>query len=169
MDNDSSHSIAVTVEAEAWHAAVTDPEGLSRRVVGRVLVEEAEAAGEVSVLLADDARLRALNRDWRGQDRPTNVLSFPIDDGLAGAAPVPDGPPRILGDIAVALETVRAEAVAEGKPLDHHLTHLLVHGTLHLLGYDHEEDAAAAAMESRETELLAGLGVADPYRPEAVT
>lgn len=155
MDSDSSHSIAVTVEAEAWHAAVTDPEGLSRRVVGRVLTLEA-MAGEVSVLLADDARLQALNRDWRAVDRPTNVLSFP-----SGDAP-------FLGDLALALETARAEAAAEGKPLDHHLSHLLVHGTLHLLGYDHEEDAAAEAMESRETELLAALGIADPYRLEAV-
>ncbi len=74
-----------------------------------------------------------------------------------------------MGDIAVALETARAEALAEGKPLDHHLSHLLVHGTLHLLGYDHEGDEGeAVAMERRETELLAGLGVADPYRPEAV-
>lgn len=166
MDSDSSHSIGVTVEAEAWHAAVTDPEGLSRRVVGMVLSEEA-IAGEVGVLLADDARLRALNRDWRAVDRPTNVLSFPADDP-PGFRPAEGGPPRVLGDIAVALETTRSEAAAESKALAHHLSHLLVHGTLHLLGYDHEEEEAAEAMESRETELLAGLGIADPYRPEAV-
>jgi probable rRNA maturation factor len=168
MDNDSSHTIAVTVEAEAWRTAVTDPEGLSRRVVGLVLTEE-RSPGEVSVLLADDARLHELNRGWRGKDRPTNVLSFPAGDPVGATAAVPGGPPRLLGDIAVALETARAEALAEGKPLDHHLSHLLVHGTLHLLGYDHEGDEGeAVTMERRETELLAGLGVADPYRPEAV-
>jgi probable rRNA maturation factor len=162
MDNDSSsHLIEVTVEAEAWHTAVTDPEQLCRRVIAAVLAREGVGAGaEVSVLLADDARLRALNRAWRGKDAPTNVLSFP-----AGSDP---RMPALLGDIAVGFQTVRREAQAEGKALGDHLGHLLVHGTLHLLGYDHEEDRAADEMEAREVELLAGLGIADPYgRAEA--
>lgn len=171
MDNDSSHTIEVTVEAEAWHTAVTDPEGLCRRVVAATLEEEAEAAAglcggraaEVSVLLTGDATIRALNRDYRGKDAPTNVLSFPTEGDLPPGA---EGP-ALLGDVAVAFETTRREAEAEGKPLHHHLTHLLVHGTLHLLGYDHEEEGEAEAMEAREVAILARLGVPDPYRAEA--
>jgi probable rRNA maturation factor len=165
MDTDSSsHLIEVTVEAAAWHTAVTDPEHLCRRVIGAVLAQEGVGAGaEVSVLLADDARLRALNRAWRGRDAPTNVLSFPAEPGTRSVS----GTPTLLGDIAVGFETVRCEAEAEDKALSDHLGHLLVHGTLHLLGYDHEEDHAAETMEAREIELLAGLGITDPYRPEA--
>jgi probable rRNA maturation factor len=165
MDNDSSHLIEVTVEAEAWRAAVTNPEALCRRVIAAVLAQEvAKVEAEVSVLLADDARVRSLNRAWRGKDSPTNVLSFPAESDAPGAVPGP----VLLGDVVVALETARHEAEAEGKTLADHLSHLLVHGALHLLGHDHEEDAEAEAMEVLETKLLAGLGVADPYRLEAV-
>jgi probable rRNA maturation factor len=167
MDNDSSHSIEVTVEAEAWRKAVTDPDDLCRRAVAAVLARDGAALGtgvEVSVLLTDDAQVRTLNRTWRGKDSPTNVLSFPSEPGH----PPQPGLPVLLGDIAVALETTCREAEAEGKPVADHLTHLLVHGALHLLGWDHEEDAAAERMEALETEILAGLGVADPYRTEAV-
>jgi probable rRNA maturation factor len=162
MDSDGSHQIEVTVEADAWRTAVTDPETLCRRVIAAVLAREvATPAAEVSVLLADDARVRSLNRTWRGKDSPTNVLSFPAESGpVLGAIPGP----VLLGDVVVALETARREAEAEGKPLADHLSHLLVHGTLHLLGHDHEEDAEAEAMEALEAKLLADLGVADPYR-----
>jgi probable rRNA maturation factor len=165
MDSDSSHSIEVTVEAPAWHSAVTDPERICRQAVRAVLGREARivAAAEVGVLLADDARVRALNRDYRGQDRPTNVLSFPTGEVTA---PVPGGP-VLLGDVVVALETTRQEAGRDGKALGDHLAHLVVHGTLHLLGHDHEDDGEAEAMEALERELLAGLGIADPYRVEA--
>jgi probable rRNA maturation factor len=111
-------------------------------------------------MLADDARIRELNRRWRGQDKPTNVLSFPA----------PEGPPddaRFLGDIVLAFETVEQEARAEGKPLEHHLAHLAVHGALHLLGYDHERDSDADAMEQRERLILARLGIPDPYASAA--
>jgi probable rRNA maturation factor len=167
MDNDSSHSIEVTVEAEAWHEAVTDPDHLCRRAVAAVLERDGTIAGaevEVSILLTDDVQVRSLNRAWRGKDSPTNVLSFPADSG----DPPQPGLPVLLGDIAVALETTRREAEAEGKPAADHLTHLVVHGTLHLLGWDHEADEAAERMEALETEILAGLGIADPYRTEAV-
>jgi probable rRNA maturation factor len=119
----------------------------------------------VSILLTGDDRLRELNHDFRGQNRTTNVLSFPAGEPVptlraSGVFP--------LGDIAVALETAAREARVEGKTLDDHLMHLIVHGTLHLLGYDHEQDAEEAErMERREVEILAGLGVADPYRVEA--
>jgi probable rRNA maturation factor len=164
MDSDSSHTVAVTVEAEVWLAAVTDPDQLCRRAVAAVLARETKVPVEVSILLADDAVVAALNRDYRGQDRPTNVLSFP-----AGASDWPGTPePALLGDVIVAFETTRREAETEGRRLGDHLTHLLVHGTLHLLGYDHESDDEAETMEAREVELLAMLGVADPYRAGAV-
>ncbi|HEX6015992.1 MAG TPA: rRNA maturation RNase YbeY [Geminicoccaceae bacterium] len=169
MDSDSSHGIEVTVEAEAWRTTVTDPEHLCRRAVAAVLAREAVTADvEVSVLLANDRRIRELNLAYRGKDSATNVLSFPAgEDGVAASAPG-TARPVLLGDIAVALETTVREAAAAGKPAADHLVHLLVHGALHLLGHDHEEDEQAERMEAREVELLASLGVADPYRAEAV-
>jgi probable rRNA maturation factor len=161
MDSDSSHTIEVTVEAEAWRAAVTDPERLCRRAAAAALAGEPGTPAEVSVLLTDDARISRLNGRYRGREGPTNVLSFPT-----GGAP-PPGPaaaPRLLGDVVVALETTRREAADEGRQVADHLAHLVVHGTLHLLGYDHEAVAEAERMEAREIELLAGLGIADPYR-----
>jgi probable rRNA maturation factor len=159
MDCDSSHIIEVTVEAHAWRTAVTEPEQLCRRTVSAVLAREVSAPVELSVLLADDRRVAALNRDYRGKDRPTNVLSFPAQGpSLTDAAA-----PRLLGDVVVALETTRREAVAQGRSVADHVAHLVVHGTLHLLGYDHEADDEAEMMEAREIELLAGLGIADPY------
>jgi len=165
MDSDSSHSIEVTVETAAWHSAVTDPDQLCRRAVAAVLQQEPAVADgvEVSVMLADDDRVQVLNREFRGQDRPTNVLSFPTGE-LACTVP---GRPVLLGDIVLALETARREADRDGKPLGAHVMHLVVHGTLHLLGYDHEEDVEADLMEAREIAVLAGLGVADPYAMEA--
>lgn len=165
MDSDSSHSIEVTVETAAWHSAVTDPDQLCRRAVAAVLQQEPAVTDdvEVSVMLTDDERVQALNREYRGQDRPTNVLSFPTGE-LASPTP---GRPVLLGDIVLALETARREADRDGKALGAHVTHLVVHGALHLLGYDHEEDTAADLMEAREIAILGGLGVADPYAPEA--
>ena len=119
----------------------------------------ADGTVELSILLTDDARQRALNRDHRGKDSSTNVLSFP-----AGFAP-PAGP-RPLGDLSLALETVQRESVDQGKTLADHTSHLVVHGVLHLLGYDHGTDAQAAAMEGLERRILSGLGVADPYGDE---
>jgi probable rRNA maturation factor len=173
MDSESSHTIEVTAEAESWHAAVTDPLGTARRAVEAALAGARAAIGseplppvEVSVLLADDARVRELNRVWRGVDRPTNVLSFPARE--PGEPWPADGTnPAHLGDVAVALETVLREAAAEGKAPGDHLAHLVVHGTLHLLGHDHDADAEADAMEALEVRVLAGLGVADPYRDDA--
>jgi probable rRNA maturation factor len=115
------------------------------------------AEGEVSVLLTDDAALRDLNRTWRGLDQPTNVLSFPA------AKPVNKPGGAELGDIAIAYETLAREAAADGKPFLHHLAHLAVHGFLHLLGYDHQTDSQADAMEGLERAALARLDIADPY------
>jgi probable rRNA maturation factor len=125
---------------------------------------ESGAPGEgsdVSLCLADDAALRALNLSWRGIDKPTNVLSFPAALGRPGEA-------TMLGDIALAYETLAREAEDLGVSLADHYRHLLVHGFLHLVGYDHETDAEAERMEALETRILARLGVADPYAREVV-
>ncbi len=112
------------------------------------------AGTSVTILLSNNAKLRALNRSFRGKDKPTNVLSFaPADD------------PASLGDLAMAFQTVKSEARAQKKNLGDHAAHLAMHGTLHLLGYDHEKPSEARRMEALEIELLATLGIADPYRP----
>lgn len=114
-------------------------------------------AAEVSVLLSDDATIAGLNARWRGKAAPTNVLSFPsVEAGKLASS-------KVVGDIILAYETCVREAVDESKTLSDHLTHLAVHGALHLVGYDHENDADAAVMEALECRVLAALGVADPY------
>jgi probable rRNA maturation factor len=147
--------IDVIVEASSWSA---DAEATARRV----LAEAAAAIGAdfrnhaVALLLTDDAAVRRLNAQWRGIDKPTNVLSFPPAPGGAGDV-------KSLGDIAIAYETTAREAQAEEKPFADHLAHLCVHGFLHLMGYDHESEAQAETMESLERVILARLGVPDPY------
>jgi probable rRNA maturation factor len=152
----------VLVTADCWQD-VPDAEAVILRAVA-VASEAADAdtgAAELAVMLTDDAGIRTLNNNWRGIDKPTNVLSFPA---LQPTAPVgDDDPPRMLGDIAIAYETLRREADDEAKPFDHHLSHLVVHGFLHLIGYDHETDEEAEAMEALEKEILAQLGIPDPY------
>jgi probable rRNA maturation factor len=113
---------------------------------------------ELCIHLADDQHVRALNARWRGLDQPTNVLSFPA------VAPAEIGRLRLLGDVVLAFETVAREAADEGKPLADHYRHLVAHGFLHLIGFDHDNDADAERMEAMETRILAQLGVADPYR-----
>jgi probable rRNA maturation factor len=154
----------IQVESELWAAR---PE--AQTIVRDALMAAARArassgkAGEVSVVLTDDDRIRKLNRDWRGIDKPTNVLSFPAQL-LPGRL---DSAPALLGDIVIAYETTAREARAEGKPFAHHLAHLAVHGFLHLLGYDHDSDEEAEAMERLEADILARLRVPDPYLTRA--
>jgi len=148
--------IEVEIEAEAWTEALPDAEAQVRRAVEAALrAGTAEDAGLV-VLLADDRTVQHLNSRFRAKDRPTNVLSFPA----------PESARPHLGDLVLAFGVCRAEAEAQGKPLAHHLTHLAVHGALHLLGRDHENDAEAEAMEAEERTILASLGVPDPYRDD---
>jgi probable rRNA maturation factor len=152
----------VLVVAECWQTE-PDAEAIIQRAVA-VAVEIADAGlgeAELAVMLTDDAGIRTLNCNWRGIDKPTNVLSFPAlpPTGPSG----PDDAPRMLGDIAIAYETTRKEADDEQKPFDHHLSHLAVHGFLHLIGYDHETDGDAETMETLEQEILAQLGIPDPY------
>ncbi len=126
---------------------------------------------EISLLGCDDRRIAELNADFRGKPQPTNVLSWPSDERGADRdggtprrpRPGPEGMPEELGDIAIAYETCEREAAAQGKPLKDHVTHLLVHGTLHLLGYDHVRDGDAALMEGLEARVLDGMGIANPY------
>lgn len=143
--------IDVRVDREAWKAALgADPVRFARRVLRACAAAEG-ADGDVSVAFSDDETVAALNGQWRGKDKPTNVLSFPTAGG------------GDLGDIILALETVETEADAQGKTIAAHAAHLLTHGFLHLLGYDHEQDAEAEDMEAREREIMAALGFADPY------
>jgi probable rRNA maturation factor len=152
----------VLIVADSWQSE-PDADGVIQRAVA-VAAEMADADtvdAEIAVMLTDDAGIRTLNSNWRGIDKPTNVLSFPAlrPTRVAGA----DDIPRMLGDIAIAYETARREADDEQKPFDHHLSHLTVHGFLHLVGYDHETDDQAEAMEALEIEILAQLGIPDPY------
>ena len=156
------HAIDVAIEDARWEDALPDLESFVIRAVAAGLAAAPDSpAGpvEVSVLLADDATVQDLNRTWRGKDKPTNVLSFP-----AAPQPVPAGAATPLGDVVLAYDTLVRESAEQSKPLAHHLAHLLVHGTLHLLGQDHETgDADADAMEALEVAALATLGVPDPY------
>ena len=137
----------VTAAAERAVRATTSQGGL----------ETAEA--EISLVLADDGLVQRLNRDFRGKDRPTNVLSFALTEG----DPAPSAGTLMLGDVVLAFETVAREAREQSKALQDHMLHLVIHGVLHLMGYDHESVAEARTMERMETQILATLGIADPY------
>lgn len=145
--------IEVEIEDEAWTAALPDAVAVVERAAAAAL---GAVEGDVVVLLTDDAAVREINGRYRDRDQPTNVLSFPAAESAA---------PH-LGDLMLAHGVCAAEARAQGKTLSDHLTHLVVHGVLHLLGRDHEADEEAEAMEAEERSLLASLGVADPYRPD---
>lgn len=158
--------IEPVIEAEGWSEAF-DPEKLAQ-----VCIEEAARAREgvpksdceVCVIFTEDTHMRDLNRDWRKIDKPTNVLSFPAP---RAPGPMPVAP---LGDIFLGLETVKREAVEQGKSFHDHAAHMIVHGFLHLIGYDHMSEAEAEAMEGEEIAVLARLGIGNPYegdwRPE---
>ncbi|MCH7554789.1 MAG: rRNA maturation RNase YbeY [Proteobacteria bacterium] len=168
--------IVVDAPCPAWRAALADCDALCRDAALAALaaapvaavVEGSGAVIEIGIRLTDDAEARGLNQRYRGIDAPTNVLSFPITDCAPGVAPPPPprGPPLALGDVVLAFQTIRDEAEAQGKTLADHVGHLVVHGVLHLVGYDHLDDDQAAVMEHIETVVLAELGVANPYEAD---
>jgi probable rRNA maturation factor len=152
----------VLVTANCWQDVPGAEAVIHRAVAAAAEMADADTGdAELAVMLTDDDGIRTLNQNWRGIDKATNVLSFPAlqPTGAVG----PDDAPRMLGDIAIAYQTTRREADEEQKPFDHHLSHLAVHGFLHLIGYDHESDGEPEAMESLEREILAQLGIPDPY------
>ena len=149
-------AVDIGVESPLWKAQRGADAMLRRALAAAAALVPSD--GELAVVLTDDAAIRALNRDWRGKDAATNVLSFPAKEAR------PDRrAPRLLGDIVIAYETVAREVAADGKPFMHHLAHLAVHGFLHLVGYDHEANGDADAMEGLEIAILARLDVPDPY------
>lgn len=173
-DPDSpSLNVIVRIEDEAWLHDLPDAHALSSDAALATLTNSPSGCAgnaesiEVSVLLTSDAAVQNLNRDYRGQDRPTNVLAFEADkpEDEATAA----GVPLLLGDVVLARETLLREAKAQGKAPADHLRHLVVHGALHLLGFDHQAEAEAERMEAAEIAILAVLGIADPYAPARPT
>jgi probable rRNA maturation factor len=162
MPAETGPAISVRMQARRWREA-GDLASLRARIGEAVAAALALApvrpmpGAELSLLLTDDRRIRVINRDWRGFDKPTNVLSFPA----APVERVADSP--VLGDVVIAYETVAREAEAEGKRFADHVSHLVIHGLLHLLGEDHETEEEAQRMEALETAALARLGIADPY------
>ena len=156
--------IACRIEDPSWQAL--DLETLAQTATAATLAHlSLDREGiEVSVLATSDAEVAALNDEFRDKLTPTNVLSWPAQDLQPPDAPHPDPDGTLsLGDIAFAYETCAREAAEQGKDFAHHVTHLMVHAVLHLLGYDHIDDAKAAYMEALETEILGNLGIPDPY------
>jgi probable rRNA maturation factor len=162
----SGLGIALAIEDEAWAAPpfAVDAHALEQ-LVRRAIASAFAGAGidpsvetELGVTLTGDDEVRALNAEWRGKNKPTNVLSFPLADLGEGEAPGP-----MLGDLVLARQTVLAEAALEAKAPADHVSHLVVHGTLHCLGYDHVDAEDADEMEALEIEILKGLGIEDPY------
>ncbi|HUB96429.1 MAG TPA: rRNA maturation RNase YbeY [Stellaceae bacterium] len=162
----SEITVAITLASRRWRAALPGAkavaEAAARAALKRVYRGRVPAGGvELSLVLGDDPMVRGLNRQWRGQDRPTNVLSFATGERPRAERPL------LLGDVVLAYETVRRESLEQMKPLADHLAHLVTHGVLHLVGYDHEAASEARRMETLERRILAELGVPDPYGARA--
>ena len=168
--------IGITIRDGAWRKALPEARRVTRKAALAALALTADPpAHELAIVLADDALLRALNKAYRGVDKATNVLAFGYAGGEpsgahgapgahgAHGAPGAHGADDILGDVVVALESARAEADEAERSLQAHLSHLVIHGVLHLLGYDHDTDRNAEAMEDLEIQALAGIGIANPY------
>lgn len=148
----SAIELDLRIAESAWHE-IGDGERLCRRALEAGRAAAGGAGGALALLLTGDAQMQALNRDWRGRDKPTDVLSFPADDMAAG----------FLGDIALGHGVCARDAAAHDRDLPAHLAHLVIHGLLHLYGYDHMDDTEAARMQALESEALARLGLPDPY------
>ena len=150
--------VEVLVNSVRWQGAAKMRSMMRRALAKAAAATLAKTPAEIAIILTDDKAIRLLNRDWRGTDAATDVLSFPSKNA--------EFDPH-LGDIVLAFETIAREARAEHKPFDHHVAHLVVHGFLHLVGYDHERADDAEAMERVEREILQGLAIPDPYRPRS--
>ena len=148
--------LEISIDDKGWKSVA------SLRTIARAAVKAALKDDDVSVsvLFTGDSEIMEVNAQWRGKANATNVLSFPV----SATTPVPDGEPRPIGDIVLAYGVIAREAEEQKKTVANHVAHLIVHGTLHLLGYDHEDDGEAAMMEAREIEILTGLGIENPYR-----
>jgi probable rRNA maturation factor len=157
-DGTVSVDIDISVEAGNWPDEASLTRLVDRAVAAAFAETRVAGPSELSVVFSDDSHIQKLNAGWRGKDKPTNVLSFPAFP-VAQGAPLPP----MLGDIVLAAETVAREAALEDKPVENHITHLVIHGLLHLLGYDHETDTEAEAMEAIERAALARLAIPDPY------
>jgi probable rRNA maturation factor len=155
--NEVGPRIEVMVRSARWKMRPRSA-ALIRKAVAAAARAVSTPPAELAIVLTDDSAIRTLNRNWRGHDTPTNVLSFPSLEGGRGTAAA-----RHLGDIVIAYQSTAREAVAERKPFAHHLAHLAVHGFLHLVGFDHDNDREARRMERLEVEILARLAVPDPY------
>jgi probable rRNA maturation factor len=145
--------IDISIECADWEKEFPDIDAHIRKTAKAVLtaMKINDQATELSVVLSSDAFIQVLNKQWRGKDKPTNVLSFPQEE------------PELMGDVILAFQTVKREADEQNKPFEDHTKHLIVHGILHLLGHDHEEDDEAEEMEALEIEILNALGVKNPY------
>lgn len=151
--------VEINVAYTAWREHI-DPDAIANKALSTAIlhvVNKLTSDAEVSVLFCDDATTQGLNKNWRGLDKPTNVLSFPTVE-----FPEPNGP-HLLGDIIVSFETCKNEAEGLSLPMETHVVHLLVHGLLHLLGYDHVDDEGAGKMENLEVLILKEMGIANPY------
>ena len=162
--------LEIDIESDEEWDSSTDWPLLVRKAAEAAVAEsafpqlaESGRAVELSVRLTSDEDVRALNAHWRGKDKPTNVLSFPMSEQYELEQADEDGPELMLGDIVLARGVCEREAAEKEIPFERHASHLLVHGTLHLLGHDHGDDRDAADMESREVRALARLGIDDPY------
>ena len=149
--------LSIDVGDERWRSIAQHEEKL--REAAKAVATRIPFAGEINLILVDDAAMQALNKTWRGKDRPTNVLSFPAPLGLT----MPPGEIAPLGDIAMSYDTLSLEASRDHKSISDHMVHLFIHGLFHLLGHDHETEAEALEMEALEIEILSGLGIANPY------
>ncbi len=156
---DNHNQIEITVEEPRWQKALPNCDSVVQTIVQIVLETVATylTAYEISIVLANDNFVQKLNRQYRDQDKPTNVLSFPTMD-----SPTPNRP-IILGDVILAYETIKRETEEQNKTLEEHFSHLLIHGVLHLLGYDHQTPAEAEAMEAIEVNILAEFNITNPY------
>ncbi len=172
-DPDPDSPLFIEIDTDAWSQDLPDLDQTARHAMQATLDATCPGMTEIGIALrfsTDDA-VQTLNRTWRGKDSATNVLSFAALDMTAGSLPEPEfpGQPIELGDIILAYETCVREASEQGKPLAHHVSHLVTHGILHLLGYDHLDDAEAERMEALETLILAGLNIPDPYADPGTT